>query len=80
MAIDDILPLVGRLISGVDYSHEAATRLRDLLAENFVEDSYVQQLVVALGNYRPGGGDGHSDYPEMRERLTATRSCLAGAF
>ncbi len=80
MAINDILPLVDRFISGVDYSYEAAKRLKDLLAENFVEDSYVQQLVVALGNYRPGGGEGHYDYPQMRERLTAARQYLAGAF
>ena len=80
MAIEDILPLVDRFISGADYSYETAMRLRDLLAENFPEDSYVMQLIVALGNYRPGGGDGHHDSPEMRERLTAARPYLAGAF
>ena len=80
MALEEILPLVDRFISGVDYRYETAMRLRDLLAETFFEDPYVQKLVTDLSRYSTGGGPGRLDYPQMRERLVAARPHLAGAF
>jgi hypothetical protein len=80
MALEEFMPLVDRFISGADYSYETAQRLRDLLAETFYEDPYVQKLVTDLSRYSTGGGPGRLDYPQMRERLTAARAYLAGAI
>ena len=46
-----------RFLSGQDLSMDAAGRLGVALDKAFPEDDRVQDLVLALAMYRPGGGE-----------------------
>ena len=66
---DDIIPALNRFVSGEDISLPAANRLEGLLDEAYPNDEVIQDRVLNLAIYRPGGGEFLLDTREMQKRL-----------
>lgn len=71
--MDELRELLERFISGKDVSVSAANRLEVLLDSAYPDDGFVQERVIDLASYRPGGGDFLLDEHQMRLRLTRLR-------
>ena len=69
--------LISQFIDGADTSLSAANRLEMLLDEMFPDDSYIQGVVAALAQYRPGGGEFLYDTPEMQRQLVRASAYLS---
>ena len=73
----DLTTELDRFVTGEDTSLAAANRLEVLLDETYPDDEVVQDRVVDLALYRPGGGEYLIDTVEMRKRLARLRDYLA---
>ncbi|MFQ6308778.1 hypothetical protein [Lysobacter capsici] len=51
----ELMALIESFIQGSDTSLEAANRIEIILDDNFPDDDFVQEVVVALACYRPAG-------------------------
>ncbi len=63
-----------RFLSGEDSGILAANRLESLLDAEFPNDALVQEVIDALAQYRPGGGDLLFDIEDIRHRIVAVRT------
>jgi len=69
MAIDDLMTLMERFVSGEAIALADANRLESLLLEWTSEVPELEDLADDLANYRPGGGDYLYDFDQMKPRV-----------
>jgi len=69
MAIDDLITLMERFISGDAISVADANRLEGLLLELAPEFPELEDLTDDLAQYRPEGGDYLHDFEWMKARV-----------
>ena len=72
----DLSTALSSFIDGEDTSLAAANRLEVLLDKAYPEDGLVQERVIDLASYRPGGGEFLFDTAEMQGRLARLRDHL----
>ncbi|BAB49176.1 MULTISPECIES: hypothetical protein [Mesorhizobium] len=75
--MDDLSLLLTRFVSGEDTSLATADSLEVLLDEAYPDDEVVQNAVIALASYRPGGGPFLFDTSEIQRRLLRLRDYLS---
>jgi hypothetical protein len=69
MAIDELITLMERFVSGEAISVAAANRLEGLLLESMSEHPELEDLAGELAQYRPEGGDYLHDFDWMKPRV-----------
>ncbi|EFG2885772.1 hypothetical protein BO068_004964 [Escherichia coli] len=74
--LNEISILLDRFIDGTDTSTIAANRLEILLDEAYPDDELIQERVVELASYVPGGGDHLFDRSQIQIRLARLRDYL----
>ncbi|RAZ84340.1 hypothetical protein DPM33_31665 [Mesorhizobium hawassense] len=74
--MDDLAFALTRFLSGEGTSLATANSLEVLLDAAYPEDETVQDVVVDLASYRPGGGEFLFDTPEMQRRLSRLQTYL----
>jgi hypothetical protein len=79
MAKFDVERMIERFVSGTDISIRAANEIEVALDDAFPNDDYVQETVVMLAMYRPGGGEFLFDTMTIKQRLAATMGYLRKA-
>jgi hypothetical protein len=79
MAKFDVERMIERFVSGTDISIRAANEIEVALDDAFPNDDYVQETVVMLAMYRPGGGEFLFDTVTIKQRLAATMGYLRKA-
>ncbi|TPK55923.1 hypothetical protein FJ546_28395 [Mesorhizobium sp. B2-4-19] len=75
--MDDLSLLLTRFVSGEDTSLAAANSLESLLDAAYPDDELVQDVVIDLASYRPGGGPFLFDTLEIQRRLHRLRDYLS---
>lgn len=68
--------LIEGFIAGRDTTLAAANRIEVLLDQAFPDDDFIQEIVVALACYRPGGDDYTLDETAIRTLLLRTQRYL----
>jgi hypothetical protein len=64
-----IITAIDKFISGTDCSLQAANEIESKLDNVFPDDDYIQEVVVMLASYRPGGGEYLYDEKQLIEKL-----------
>ncbi|TRC77508.1 hypothetical protein FJV83_28255 [Mesorhizobium sp. WSM4307] len=75
--MDDLSLLLTRFVSGEDTSLAADNNLEALLDAAHPDDQLVQDVVIDLASYRPGGGPFLFDKLEIQRRLHRLRDYLS---
>lgn len=65
----EILLICSQFISGRDTSLHLINRLECLIDDAFADDEFMQETVVMLASYRPGGGEYLHGEQQIRDRL-----------
>lgn len=73
---DDIVKMIDTFVSGADMSIMFANEIGVALDDKFPDDDYLQETVILLALYRPGGGEFLYDFDEIKARLLRTRQYL----
>ena len=63
-----LLEMIKKFMSGEDRSITKANELEVALDDAFPNDEYVQDTVLMLASYRPGGGEYLYDQDEINKR------------
>lgn len=69
MSKSGIVELIDKFISKEDTSTNLANEIEVAIDEAFPDDDYMQDVVVMLASYRPGGGDYLYDEYEIIDKL-----------
>ena len=62
--------LISKFISGEEISLSLANRIEVILDSEFPEDEMIQDVVLMLASYRPGGGEYLFDYDQLAPALS----------
>ena len=68
-----LLDLVNRFISGEDCSIAVANEIEVEIDDAFPEDEFMQDTVLMLASYRPGGGEYLYDEETIKDRLSKVK-------
>ena len=69
MTNEELISLVMQFTDGVDLSVSSANAIEVAIDDAFPEDEEMQDVVLMLASYRPGGGDFLYDAGEVRMKL-----------
>ena len=76
MEFDALLRLIDRFVAGENRSIVAANEIEVALDDDFPDDEFIQDTVLMLASYRPGGGEFLYDDEQMADRLSAVAKRL----
>ncbi len=69
---DDLENMIQKFVSGEDTTLSLANRIEVAIDDAYPDDDYLQEAVMMLAQYRPGGGEFLHDTPSVQKKLTAT--------
>lgn len=72
----EIVELLDRFISREDISISFANEIEVAIDDEFPEDDYMQDTVVILASYQPGGGDYLYDVEAVIKKLVKVKERL----
>lgn len=70
----ELVKLIDRFIAGEDRSIKCANELEAAINDAFPEDEYLQDTVLMLASYRPGGDEYLYDEEAMKCRLIKSKA------
>lgn len=76
MDVTALLGLIERFVSGEDHSIALANEIEAEIDDEFPDDEFMQDTVLILASYRPGGGEFLYDEVVVKERLNKVKSKL----
>lgn len=64
-----VIALIEKFISGEDYSISLSNAIEVAIDDAFPDDELMQDTVLMLASYRPGGGEYLYNEEQIKERL-----------
>lgn len=76
MDANELLDLIQRFLTDEDHSVALANEIEVVIDDGFPDDDFMQDTVLMLASYRPGGGEYLYDEGAVKERLNKVKSKL----
>ena len=72
----ELLSLIEKFIEGEDCSVAVANQIEVAIDDTYPEDAFMQETVLMLASYRPGGGEFLYDEKTLKGRLRKAKERL----
>lgn len=76
---NDLESMIRKFVSGEDTSIAHANKIEVEIDTAYPNDAYMEETVIVLAHYRPGGGEFLCDTAYVQKKLVATLKYMASS-